>query len=123
MKEEELRKQKLKKRKKKSGEYAFRDISTGVLKKLDLTKIYEKLEKNYPTVKAEREVDNYFNVGKKINYHLIKADIQDCFEFLICILTHDKKGSDTVEIDEEEYSITSNYLDEAGEIGMEISFA
>ena len=48
-------------------------------------------------------------------------DIQDVFDFLICVLTHDKKGADTVSIDDEEFSIQSDYLDERGEIGMNIN--
>ena len=49
---------------------------------------------------------------------MIKSEIQDVFEFLICILTSQKKGCDTVEIDDEEYIIHSKYLDEKGEIGL-----
>ncbi len=51
---------------------------------------------------------------------MIKADIQDVFEFLICVLTHDKKGADVVTIEDDEFSIQTNYLDEVGEIGMNI---
>lgn len=49
---------------------------------------------------------------------MIKAEIQDVFEFLICVMTNQKKGCDTVVLDEEEFVIKSNYLDEKGEIGL-----
>merc|ERR1712159_272093 len=60
----------------------------------------------------------HIEVGAGCNYHLIKADIQDVFEFLVAVLTSQKKGCDSVTIDDEEFTIMSNYLDEAGEVGL-----
>lgn len=90
-----------------------------VLEALDLTEVYKNLEKSYPDIKSkEREAMEHIEVGAGCNYHLIKAEIQDVFEFLVAVLTSQKKGCDTVTIDEEEYTIKSNYLDEEGEVGL-----
>jgi hypothetical protein len=46
------------------------------LEELNLTKIYEVLEKVYPSVKSEdREAEMFVEIGKACNYHLIKAEI------------------------------------------------
>merc|ERR1712003_65039 len=101
------------------GPGKFRDVDTEVLEALDLTEVYKNLEKTYPDIKSEdREAMDHIEVGAGCNYHLIKAEIQDVFEFLVAVLTSQKKGCDTVAIDDEEYTIKSNYLDEAGEVGL-----
>jgi len=66
----------------------FRKIKEGVLTGLDLTEVSESLHKTYPNLKSEeREVQEYVQCGTPGNYHLIKADIQDVFEFLLAVLT------------------------------------
>jgi len=40
------------------------------------------------------------------NKHIIKSDLQDVFEFLTCVLSHDKSVRNTVKLDNEEYSLT-----------------
>ncbi len=56
-----------------------------------------------------------------INLQFIKAEIQDAFELLVCILSQNKKGCDTVEIDENAFIISISYLNKDGsEIGISL---
>ena len=116
----ELRAQKLDKRGGYGGQ-KFRDVDADVLEKLDLTEVYKNLSKTYPNIKSkDREAMDYISTGG-CNYHLIKAEIQDVFEFLVAVLTSQKKGCDTVTIDEEDFQISTNYLDQKGEIGLTLN--
>lgn len=101
------------------GGKVFRKVKKEALTGLDLTEVYESLGKTYPNIKSEgREVQEYVQCGTPGNYHLIKADIQDVFEFLLAVLNSQKKGMDTVTIDEEDFQITANFFDKKGEVGM-----
>ena len=100
------------------GDKMFRDVKENVLTGLDLTEVYENIDKTYPNLKADREVQEYVQCGTPGNYHLIKADIQDVFKFLVAVLEQQKKGMDTVEIDDEDFQITASFLEEGVEIGM-----
>jgi len=42
--------------------------------------------------------------------HYIQSSVQDAFEFLVCVLNHNKKGCDTVDIDEEDYVINASFM-------------
>ena len=99
--------------------YKFRAMKKGVLTGLDLTEVYENLGKTYPNIKAEdREVQEYVQCGTPGNYHLIKADIQDVFEFLLAVLNSQKKGMDTVTIQDDSFEISANFFDKKGEVGL-----
>jgi len=74
-------------------------VDAEVLEALDMTEVYNNLPKTYPDIKSEaREANPHIEVGAGCNFHLIKADIQDVFEFLVAVLTMQKKGCDTVTI-------------------------
>ena len=53
--------------------------------------------------------------------HFIQSSVQDAFEFLVCVLSHNKKGCDSVSVDEEEYVIYASFLLQEEEVRLMIS--
>jgi len=52
---------------------------------LDLSDIFDSLEKEFPTIKSkDREPAEYYAHGSS-NMVLIKASLQDSFEFLVAV--------------------------------------
>ena len=69
------------------GDQVFRELGDMVLEQLNLKENYEQLEKDFPTIKDEREVYDFNEEICGLRMCLVKADLQDTFEFVVCAVS------------------------------------
>ena len=87
---------------------------------LNLEKLFKELEATFSNYRDERKVEEYVSRGgTNFNTFVMKAGVQDVFEFCLYVLNQNKKGGDVIGISKDKYQISATSMDkDYGELAL-----